>query len=121
MQIRKLNGYKRVIREKDAKKDKILNNSSTEIAQLLISYKVRNLWLAMLLVSKIVEQSTNLNTKSLAWNVIGFKDCRIVDDFEYERYFQNVTKTYSEISNIRAYWKILVMKEVMKVDNIQLL
>ena len=55
MQIRKLNGYKRVIREKDAKKDKILNNSSTEIAQLLISYKVRNLWLAMLLVSKIVE------------------------------------------------------------------
>ena len=50
MQIRKLNGYKRVIREKDAKKDRILKNNSTEIPQLLITYKVRNLWLATLLV-----------------------------------------------------------------------
>ena len=55
MQIRKLNGYKRVIRVKDAKKDGILNKNSTEIAQLLITCKVRNLWLAMLLVSKIAE------------------------------------------------------------------
>ena len=27
-------------------------------------------------------------------------------DFEYERYFQNIRKTYSEISNIGLYWKI---------------
>ena len=46
-------------------------------------------------------------------NVIGFKDCRIVDDFEYERYFQNVRKSYSEISNIQVYWKNLNVKEVM--------
>ena len=26
-------------------------------------------------------------------------------DFEFERYFQNVRKTYSEISNIQLYWK----------------
>ena len=121
MQIRKLNGYKRVIREKDAKKDRILKNNSTEIPQLLITYKVRNLWLATLLVWKIVKKSTTLSTKSLACNVIGFKDCRIIDDFEYERYFQNVRKSYSEISNIRVYWKDLNTKEVMKVDNIQLL
>ena len=32
-------------------------------------------------------------------------------NFEYERYFQNVRKTYSEISNIRLYWKIWIQNE----------
>ena len=44
---------------------------NAKIAQLI-------LWLAMLLVSKILEY-----------------------EFEYDRFFQNVRKTYSEISNIR--------------------
>ena len=32
-------------------------------------------------------------------------------DFEFERYFQNVRKTYSEISNIQLYWKFEYEKE----------
>ena len=43
-------------------------------------------------------------------------------NFEYERYFQNVRKTYSEISNIRLYWKICIRNEkgkksiIVKID-----
>ena len=52
---RTLSGYKRIIKEKNAKKIRscrILNNN-TEIAQLLITCEVKNLWPDMLLVSKI--------------------------------------------------------------------
>ena len=71
--------------KKDAKKSKLSGykriirekkckrETNTKIAQLI-------LWLTMLLVSKILEYN-----------------------FEYERYFQNVRKAYSEISNIRLY------------------
>ena len=58
----------------DNQRKRCKTESSTKIAQLI-------LWLAMLLVSKILE-------------------------YNFERYFQNVRKTYSEISNIRLYWKI---------------
>ena len=43
-------------------------------------------------------------------------------DFEYERYVQNVKKTYSEISNIWLYWKIWMRNEkgkksiIIKID-----
>ena len=64
----------------------------SKVAQLI-------LWLAMLLVPKILEY-----------------------DFEYERHFQNVRKTYSEISNIWLYWKIWIQNEkgkkgiIVKID-----
>ena len=64
------------------------------------------------------KQYKDCSINSLAWNV-----SKILEyDFEYERYFQNARKIYSEISNIWLYWKNWIQNEkgkksiIIKID-----